>query len=209
MISADEALERLKQGNRRFVAREAAFGSKPVRPPGEEGAAPQAPFAIVLGCSDSRAPVEHVFDQGLGDLFVVRVAGSIATPPLIGSVEFAVAKFETPLVVVLGHTGCGAVMATLDELRQPSAELSPNLRAIVEAIRPAVAGLVEPATPGGSQPEEVTVREAGRANVRATVARLARDSELLAGAIRTGGLRVLGAEYALETGQVAFFDDAS
>src|SRR5678816_3741819 len=138
MISALEALSLLREGNRRFVAHqsEAAATMNPARR--TELIAGQAPFAIVLGCSDSRVPAELVFDQGLGDLFVIRVAGNIVAPSQIGSVEFAAERFNTRLVVVLGHSGCGAIIATLDELRRPREKQSRNLRAIVDRVRPSV-----------------------------------------------------------------------
>src|SRR5207237_7290186 len=98
----------------------------------------QQPFAIVLGCSDARVPAELVFGQGFGDLFVIRVAGNIVAPSQVGSVEFAAARFGARLAVVLGPTQCGAIAATLDELRQPASHQSPNLRSIVDRIRPAV-----------------------------------------------------------------------
>ena len=116
MISTREALERLREGNRRFVSgmrRNATLTNQTRR---SELAAGQEPFAIILGCSDSRVPAEIVFDQGLGDLFVIRVAGNIVASSQIGSVEFAAERFSIPLVVVLGHSRCGAVLATLEEL---------------------------------------------------------------------------------------------
>jgi len=163
----------------------------------------QEPFAAVLGCSDSRVPVEAVFDQGLGDLFVIRVAGNIVAPSLVGSVEFTAEKFGTRLVVVLGHTRCGAVQATLDELQRPTRSQSPNLRSIVDRIRPAVEPLL--ASEHGYDAETLA-RHAMRANVRASADQLRRGSEILERLIRDEGLIVVGAEYALETGVVDFFD---
>jgi carbonic anhydrase len=163
----------------------------------------QAPFAIVLGCSDSRVPAELVFDQGFGDLFVIRVAGNVVAPSQVGSVEFAAARFGTRLVLVMGHSQCGAVVATLEELEEGTANGSRNLRSITDRVRPSVEPLVRTA---GTLDREVLLREAIRANVRASVEHLRRGSELLEKLIRNDGLVVVGAEYSLETGAVAFFD---
>ncbi|MEM7482619.1 MAG: carbonic anhydrase [Acidobacteriota bacterium] len=198
MNAAREALIRLREGNRRFVAGapESAVRNRPDRR--DQLVAGQAPFAVVLSCSDSRVPPETVFDQGLGDLFVVRVAGNVAAPEVIGSVEFATDVLGARLVVVLGHSGCGAVQATLATLDDPSAVGgSPHLGAIVSRIRPAVAGI---ALSDSSLPRAV------RANVRAAADTLRTDSEVLAGLIADDGLRVVGAEYSLATGRVEFLD---
>src|SRR4029079_9780881 len=159
----------------------------------------QAPFAAILGCSDSRVPVEIVFDQGLGDLFVIRVAGNIVAPSLIGSIEFAAEQFGTRLVVVLGHSRCGAVTATLEELQRPTANPSRNIHSIVERIRPAVAGLL--ATELRHDPAAL-VRRAVIANIRASVEQLRSGSPLIERLIESAGLLVVGAEYSLETGRV-------
>src|SRR5512135_3453835 len=143
MLTAKEALERLRAGNARFVAQSRGAGGAPE---GSRRLVPsheQRPFAIVLGCSDSRVPAEIVFDQGLGDLFVIRVAGNIVAPSQVGSVEFAAARYGTPLVVVLGHSQCGAVLATLEELQRPTENQSRNLKSIVDRVRPSVEGLLE------------------------------------------------------------------
>jgi len=195
MVSARDALERLREGNRRFVER--------VRGPMEGPSAGQAPFAIILGCSDARVPAELVFGQGFGDLFVIRVAGNIVAPSQVGSVEFAAEVFGTRLAVVLGHTQCGAVAATLDELRQPKNHQSPNLRAIVDRIRPAVEPLL--ATPIAKDPTALA-EQAVRANVQASVRQLRRGSELLERRIERDGLLIVGAEYHVEEGTVEFFD---
>lgn len=203
MISASEALERLREGNRRFVS-DARSGDTPTsRARRRELAAGQEPFAIILGCSDSRVPAEIVFDQGLGDLFVIRVAGNIVAPSQVGSVEFAAARFGTRLVVVLGHSQCGAILATLEELRRPSEDQSRNLRSIVDRIRPAVETLL--ATELGHRPDTL-LRQAVRANIRASADHLRHGSEVLEQLIRRDGLLVVGAEYSLETGVVDFFD---
>lgn len=203
MRAARRALERLREGNGRFVAgasvRETLVGQMRRR----ELAAGQEPFAIILGCSDSRVPAEIVFDQGLGDLFVIRVAGNIVAPSQIGSVEFAAGRFGTRLVVVLGHSTCGAILATVEELRRPSGDHSRNLRAIVDRIRPSVEPLL--ATELGRDPDAL-VRQAVRTNIRVSADHLRHGSGLLEQLIKEDGLLVVGAEYSLETGVVDFFD---
>jgi len=199
MISAQDALVRLRDGNRRFVAGLRSEETQPSHFRRVLTAEEQSPFAIVLGCSDSRVPAEIVFDQGLGDLFVIRVAGNIVAPSQIGSVEFAVSKFGTPLVVVLGHSRCGAILATLDYLREPTAhEHSVNSRSIVERIRPAVEKLV------ASENPDIVWQAAVRANVKASVDQLQRGSNLLEQLIDDEELRIVGAEYSLQTGAVEF-----
>ena len=203
MISGQEALARLREGNRNFVASirdPTALLGPTRRPPLLQG---QEPFAIVLGCSDARVPAELVFGQGFGDLFVIRVAGNIVAPSQVGSVEFAAARFGTRLAVVVGHTQCGAIAATLDELRQPASHQSPNLRSIVDRIRPAVEPLL--ATTVGQQPEAL-LAHAVRANIRAAADHLRHGSEVLEGLVKRDGLLIVGAEYCLETGVVDFFD---
>lgn len=203
MTNALEALTRLRAGNARFVAGTRDSDGLVSHTRRADLLRGQQPFAVILGCSDSRVPVEIIFDQGLGDLFVIRVAGNIVAPSLVGSVEFAAGQFGTRLVVVLGHTQCGAVAATLEELQQPSAVRSPNLAAIVERIRPAVESLL--ATGLREDPQSL-VREAMRANVRAAAGHLRHGSALLEQLIRDDGLVVIGAEYDLATGVVEFFD---
>lgn len=203
MISARESLARLRAGNRRFVAEVQSRATRATEARRLEVAAGQEPFAIVLGCSDSRVPAEIVFDQGLGDLFVIRVAGNIVAPSQIGSVEFAAGKFGTRLVVVLGHSRCGAVEATLEELRRPSANQSRNLRSIVDRVRPSVEALL--ATDLRNDPDAL-IRDAVRANVRVSASQLRHGSDLLESLIARDGLLVVGAEYSLETGVVEFFD---
>lgn len=202
MISALEALNRLREGNRRFVAN--SGGRSPSGPIQlEDHVAGQTPFAIILGCSDSRVPAELVFDQGLGDLFVIRVAGNVVAPSQVGSVEFAAERFNTRLVVVLGHSQCGAVEATLEELERSSEARSPNLRSIVDRIRPSVEVLLE--TSDRNDPEAL-LRHAVRANIRASADHLRHGSLVLENLIENNGLVVVGAEYSLETGEVDFFD---
>ncbi len=203
MIPAREALELLREGNRRFVAgspRADALVREARRQQLVEG---QAPFAVILGCADSRVPVEIIFDQGLGDLFVIRVAGNIVAPSLVGSVEFAVEKFGTRLVVVLGHSRCGAVTATVEELARPGGVGSPNLRSIVERIRPAVEELVAADT---GDDRDALIHRAVRANVRASVGQLRHGSRILEEKMGSGELWVVGAEYSLESGAVEPFD---
>jgi carbonic anhydrase len=202
MISARKALEALRAGNRRFVAERQRDGRTGATRR-EEVTERQEPFAIVLGCSDSRVPAEIVFDQGLGDLFVIRVAGNIVAPSQIGSVEFAAEAFKTRLVVVLGHTGCGAINATIEQLNRPLEKQSRNLRAIVDRVRPSVEPLL--ATPLRDDPQALA-RNAVRANVRASASNLRHGSEILEQLILSDGLLVVGAEYSLETGIVEFFE---
>ncbi|HEX7077220.1 MAG TPA: carbonic anhydrase [Candidatus Eisenbacteria bacterium] len=203
MIPAGEALERLREGNRRFVSGERSLDVLANRARPEAFVDGQEPFAVVLGCSDSRVPVEMVFDQGLGDLFVIRVAGNIVAPSQIGSVEFAAEKFQTRLVVVLGHTRCGAIQATLEELQRPNENQSRNLRSIVNRVRPAVEGLLATEL---RRDHPALAREAVRANVRVGVRDLRHGSPILERLVQDEGLLVVGAEYSLETGAVEFFE---
>lgn len=203
MISARTALERLREGNHRFVSGTQSSDPFANRARRSELAAGQEPFAIVLGCSDSRVPAEIVFDQGLGDLFVIRVAGNIVASSQVGSVEFAAERFGTPLVVVLGHSRCGAVLATLEELMRPRENQSRNLRSIVDRIRPSVETLL--VTELRHDPDAL-VAHAIRANVRVSANHLRHGSEILEQLIQRGRLLVVGAEYSLETGVVEFFD---
>ena len=203
MISAQEALERLREGNRRFASGVRGHETRLDHSRRAELATEQRPFAIILGCSDSRVPAEIVFDQGLGDLFVIRVAGNIVAPSQVGSVEFAAARFGTRLVVVLGHSRCGAILATLEELQQPTASQSRNLRSIVDRVRPSVEGLLKTAL---RHDVDGLVRQAVRANVRVSADHLRHGSEVLEQLVQDAGLLVVGAEYSLETGLVEFFD---
>ncbi|HXB18119.1 MAG TPA: carbonic anhydrase [Steroidobacteraceae bacterium] len=201
MTPALTALAALREGNRRFVAE--LDQPHPVRTRRRELPAGQEPLAIILGCSDARVPAEIVFDQGLGDLFVIRVAGNIVAPSQVGSVEFAAAAFGTRLVVVLGHSNCGAIHATLEQLARPSRDQSPNLRSIVNRIRPAVEALIERST---GIDRDALVQQAVRANIRVSADHLRHGSEVLEQAIEKDGLLVVGAEYSLESGVVDFFD---
>lgn len=197
-------LRSLKVGNARYMAR-LRDNKVEAKPP--VLIAEQNPIAVILGCSDARVPVEIVFDQGLGDLFVIRVAGNVVAPSQIGSVEFAVEKFKTKLVVVLGHSGCGAVKACVEALMYPDQYYTPNLQSIVDRIRPSVYNLHEIATAGGKalDPNEM-VEQAIRANVAMSVSQLKHSSRFLEDMVRKGELMIVGAEYDLKTGQVDFFD---
>src|SRR5271163_1817941 len=206
MILAREALALLQEGNRRFVSDISNRDPIASRARRLELTASQAPFATILGCSDSRVPVEIVFDQGLGDLFVIRVAGNIVAPSLIGSVEFAAEQFGTRLVVVLGHTQCGAIETTLQQLRRPIENQSRNLHSIVDLIRPSVEGLLATDL---KHDLPALARAAVRANIRASVKHLRHGSEIIEQLIQKNGLMVVGAEYSLETGVVDFFDGLS
>jgi carbonic anhydrase len=203
VIPAPEALSRLREGNLRFASDARSHGTLTSQARREELTSGQEPFAIILGCSDSRVPAELVFDQGLGDLFVIRVAGNIVAASQVGSVEFAAARFSTRLVVVLGHSQCGAVLATLEELQRPTGLQSRNMRSIVDRVRPSVEGLLD--TELRHDPEAM-LRQAVRANIRASVDHLRHGSEVLEHLIEKDGLLVVGAEYSLETGVVDFFD---
>jgi carbonic anhydrase len=203
MNPAAEALRRLRDGNARFVASVQRGDTGLAGTRRVELATKQQPFAIVLGCSDARVPAEIVFDQGLGDLFVIRVAGNIVAPSQVGSVEFAAARFATRLVVVLGHSQCGAIRATIEELRRPTTSQSRNLRAIVDRVRPSVEGLLE----SNREIDDAALSErAIRSNIRASADHLRHGSDVLEQLIHDEGLLVVGAEYSLETGVVDFFD---
>ncbi|MGE0315055.1 MAG: carbonic anhydrase [Lautropia sp.] len=206
MISALDALERLKEGNRRFVSALRGGREQASRPHTLVSAHSQSPFAIVLGCSDARVPAEIVFDQGLGDLFVIRVAGNIVAASQVGSVEFAAEQFGTRLVVVLGHSHCGAVTATIEQLLRPPERQSRGLRSIVDRVRPSVQTLMET---GLRDDPQALLRHAVRGNVRVSASHLRHGSEILERLIEHEGLVVVGAEYSLETGEVEFLDDAA
>jgi carbonic anhydrase len=204
-VSAEVALQRLRDGNVRFATNARGTGTLITAARRAKLTAAQEPFAIVLGCSDSRVPVELVFNQGPGDLFVIRVAGNIVAPSLIGSVEFAADRFGTRLVVVLGHSSCGAIQATIEELHRPTVNQSPNLKAIVDRIRPGVERLVREvrADDGALAVEHAAMT----ANVRASVEQLRHGSAIIENLIANDGLVVTGAWYSLETGKVEFLDE--
>ena len=195
MISAAEALERLRDGNRRFISG-ATTHSATIDPGSRaELVGGQTPFAIILACSDSRVPVQLVFDEGPGDLFIIRVAGNVATPTQIGSIEYAVTQLGAQLVLVLGHSGCGAVAAALENLSGETPAPSPNLEAIIDEIRPAIEGL-----------GEASLDDAVLANVERSIKRLREGSPIITQLIESRNLTVTGATYSLETGGVTFID---
>lgn len=202
MITAQEALTQLKEGNARFVKNVNSDVASVIQTKRPELVEVQAPLAIVLGCSDARVPAELVFDQSLGDLFVIRVAGNVVAPSGIGSVEFAALNFGTPLVVVLGHSRCGAISATVDVLTGNSKIPSQNLHSIVKRIRPAVETLLCTEL---RHDHKALIEQSVRANVRASVEHLSSGSSTLENLINEGKLLVVGAEYSLETGEVDFF----
>lgn len=203
MLGAHEALARLRAGNERFVSE--VLDSEAITTPSRrrQVAVAQEPFAILLGCSDSRVPAEIIFDQGLGDLFVIRVAGNIVAPSQIDSVEFAAERYGTELVVVLGHSTCGAILATLEELGRPPAEQSRSLRSIVDRVRPSIEPLLVTEV---AHDHAALVKHAVRANIRSSVNQLRRGSRALEQRIREDRLLVVGAEYSLDSGVVEFFD---
>lgn len=203
MIDAITALKRLQEGNQRFVNGLRSIETMMTHTKRDELTGGQEPFAIILGCSDSRVPAEIVFDQGLGDLFVIRVAGNIVAPSQIGSVEFAASQFNTRLVVVLGHSQCGAVCATVEELKRPNTEQSQNIKAIVDRIRPSVEPFKETEL---WNDDEALVEQAMRANVRASANQLRHGSNILENLSENHDLLIVGAEYSLETGEVIFFE---
>lgn len=204
MMTGHEALQRLREGNERFAS-EANSGEMFLRRMKRaRTAAEPEPLAIILGCADSRVPVEIVFDQDLGDLFVIRVAGNIVAPSQLGSIEFAAEQFGTRLVVVLGHSNCGAVLGTLEQLRRPRPPLSPHTRFISELIRPAVEGFLAPEL---GYDRTTLIEKSVRANVRQSVAQLRHGSEILERLIESDEMIVTGAVYSLETGKVEFLAD--
>jgi carbonic anhydrase len=204
MLNAHQALIRLREGNRRFANDETITPERSNSVRRAALMAGQEPFAIILGCSDSRVPAELVFDQSFGDLFVIRVAGNVVAPSQVGSVEFAASRFGTRLVVVMGHSQCGAIIATLEDLQGGTDTHSENLRDIVDRVRPSVETVLSIMY---NAPHEDLVREAVRANVRASVDHLRHGSDLLEELIKETGLLIVGAEYSLETGVVEFFDN--
>lgn len=201
MLTAQEALERLKQGNQRFVSGDTKHPKQLSHQQRAEMAEDQNPFAIILGCSDSRVPAEMVFDQGLGDLFVIRVAGNVVAPSQVGSVEFAAERYDCAVVVVLGHSHCGAIQATIDTLMCPDCPPSANLMSIVNRVRPSVETLMQ--TELKNDLAKLS-KHAVRSNVFASVNQLRHGSAVLENLIEQGQLKVVGAEYSLETGEVVF-----
>jgi carbonic anhydrase len=198
-VAPEEALRRLAEGNRRFRDHDASASGRQWSE--DLATKAQRPFAIVLGCSDSRTPVEILFDQGFGELFVVRVAGHVVAPSVVGSIEFAASQYGSRLVVVMGHTRCGAVSATVQALETGHGSESKNIRAITDRIAPHLEHVVRHPTDG-----KPSIEAAIRANVRACTHHLRHGSRLLEDLVLAGRVVVVGAEYELETGQVHFFD---
>lgn len=203
MDLSQEGIGRLKEGNHRYVTGTADIGDLNIKESLDTLVAGQAPFAVILGCADSRVPAEIVFDQGLGDLFVIRVAGNIAGPVQVGSIEYAVHVLGVPLVVVLGHTGCGAVQATLAEMENPTDSLSPGLQAIIEAIKPSVAALPDSVQ---AQPIADKLDDAVTSNVRHSIDDLMQQSDIIRRQVEKNELRIAGAIYHLDSGKVSFLD---
>lgn len=203
-VPAEQALKRLREGNARYCQNVRSLEVAAGQAARTALVAGQHPFAIILSCSDSRVPSELVFDQGLGDLFVIRVAGNVVAPSLVGSVEFAAATFGTRLVVVMGHSACGAIRATLDFIQQKGSVPTENIRDILDRCRPAVESVVQAA--GSGVDKDRLLHESVRANVRQSCAHLRHGSRLLERLIREEGMWVVGAEYSLDTGQVEFFE---
>ena len=200
-MNADKALKQLKDGNSRYIEAE-INGAKIDRSVVQhEVILKQKPYAIILGCSDSRVPAEVIFDQGVGDLFIVRIAGNIVAPSQIGSIEFACQQFGTQLVVVLGHTGCGAISATIGSLLGDPGEISPNLAAIVDRISPAV----QPIISDGDDRDDI-LNKAIRANINYSAQQLESGSEILRDLVKQKKLTIVGAEYSIESGRVEFLD---
>ncbi|RLA29375.1 MAG: carbonic anhydrase [Gammaproteobacteria bacterium] len=206
MMNAEQALEHLREGNLRYTLGLCRRDTSLSHLHRAETVKEQIPFAIILGCSDSRVPVEIVFDQGLGDLFVIRVAGNVVAPSQVASAEFAAVQFGTRLIVVLGHSRCAAVLATLEELRQPKGIGKRSPHSIIDRVRPSVEPLLKT---GLKHDFDALVQRAVRANIDASVSQLRHGSSLLGQLIQNEGLLVIGAEYSIETGQVELFDDAS
>jgi len=203
MISAQEALQRLREGNQRFVSGVRSVDAMLSHTRRDALADGQMPFAIILGCSDSRVPAEIVFDQGLGDLFVIRIAGNIVAPSQIGSVEFCAEQYGSRLVVVLGHSNCGAICATIEDMKSQSKQQSHHISSIVDRIKP----VIEPfRTTNLWNRQTDLIHESVRANVRASANQLRHGSEILEDLTAKEGLLIVGAEYSLETGVVEFFD---
>ncbi len=207
-ITGEQALAMLKEGNDRYVASLSDKSGLIQTSPKLVSVDEQNPVAIILGCSDARVPVELVFDQGLGDLFVIRVAGNVVAPSQIGSVEFAAEKFGTRLVVVLGHSHCGAVTACVEALMNPEQKQSPNIRSIVDRISPSVYNLHEIAAATGEEVDtNMLIDRSVRANVRMSVSQLKHGSSIIEDMVDSGELLVVGAEYDLKTGAVKFLDN--
>lgn len=205
-MNPDLALQSLKDGNELYV--KAIKDSTDLNTPItlRDVDLGQQPFAIILSCSDSRVPAELIFNCGIGELFIIRVAGNIASPTQIGSIEYACQNLGAQLVVVMGHSHCGAVSATIGTLSNSKHELSPNLESIIDQITPAVRPIVEADQHADEADDESLLDKAVRANVSYTVNNLSAQSEVLSTLMAEQKLAVIGAEYALETGKVTFHE---
>jgi carbonic anhydrase len=199
-ISADQALQRLMDGNQRFLSGQVRFAGSPLRENLAQLTRGQRPFATVLGCSDSRVPPEWIFDAGLGELFIVRVAGNVLSPEVAGSLQYAGAHLRTPLFIVLGHEGCGAVQAALQTKYQGVQQRS-RIQLLVDSILPALTD-IDPALPPQEQ-----LAQAVEANVRWTVRTILQTPEGRA-RLAEGWMKCVGAIYELQTGRVRFLDTA-
>ncbi len=203
MISTEQALTRLKEGNSRFINNQTNQQASQYSTDRQGLVEGQAPFAIILGCADSRVPPELIFDQGLGDLFVIRVAGNVADTAVIGSIEYAAEHLGTPLLVVLGHESCGAVKASIGEINQPSGALSPDLTAVVEMISEGIRPLIQnPSTNDEKSLEDSAIKQ----NVRHGISQLKEKSTLLNSYSESGKIKIVGAKYMLQSGKVEFLD---
>ncbi|PJE79859.1 Carbonic anhydrase 2 [invertebrate metagenome] len=199
-LSAEAALHVLKEGNQRFIS----GNNTHIRQTPEqrqELAKGQHPFAVILACSDSRVPVEQIFDQPAGSIFVVRVAGNIAAPTQIGSIEFALTQFDSPLIIVMGHTNCGGIQSAIDVIMNPQQPLSPNLRAITDRIIPSIEPMVKSLD---HNHRKELVANAVKENVRVAVKHLQHNSATIEERIRHNQVCILGAEFSQATGKVQF-----
>lgn len=203
MENADDVLAEMKAGNARFLEGTSLQSSQSsLMKLKNFASAGQFPKAIVLCCSDSRAPMEMIFDQDIGDLFVIRMAGNIVAPSLVGSVEFAASTYGTTLVLVMGHTQCGAIKATLDHIANPQAISSKNIHDIVSRIKPHIFSI----TQRHGVDEEEKFHQAVEANVLASVSQLSHSSRLIEGLVQQGKVKIQGAVLDLPTGRVYFIE---
>lgn len=203
-LTALEALKQLQEGNKRFTQDINGNDIEMNAAQRTELVEKQEPAAIILGCADARVPAEIVFDVNLGDLFVVRVAGNIVTPTQIGSIEYAVHNLGTRLIVVLGHSSCGAVAATVDSVVSSSPAPSPGLDSLISKITPAVKTIMS--SNDGIDTSDLIAKSV-KENVSNSVKELQNDSDILKDVIQNDGLLVVGAEYDLATGAVNFFEN--
>ncbi len=199
-MNADAALKELIEGNYRYV--QAATSGAVLDSKKHQVLPEQNPMAVILGCSDSRVPAELVFDQGVGDLFVIRIAGNIVAPSQIGSIEFACQQFKTQLVVVLGHTNCGAISATIDSLLSDPDQMSPNLASIVDRLKPAVSPVINDDI---VRDRSSLMKKAMQANIEYSTQQLQIRSKIIRDLINNKQLKIVGAEYSIETGEVEFY----